>query len=177
MTNRQIAALVCRLYALMAFIQSVGSMITVLGSLHYYLRMAGGVSLLISSGGFAVTSILIATLLWTYADPLAAYMAKEETRLNMDISILQLQSVAFSVVGLLLLVGSLSDLAKIVGNVVQAQWAAERWPGGSYPPSLQISKDMIPTGVDFVLKVAGGLFLMLRSSKLSGWVNSFGGRA
>lgn len=173
MTNRQIGSLACKLLALAMGLRAVQALILAPVALILLSGNRPEIKFTLMELIAPLVSLGFAFILWKGSDRISDRMSAQETTLSTQITAAQLEAIAFAVVGLFVLADSSANVGQIVGNVLRTRAALERLPGGTYPPSFDLSTQMIPVVIVLVLKIAAGLFLLLRSTGLAKWMKAY----
>lgn len=114
-----------------------------------------------------ILSLFLSIIFWVFADEISSYMVKEpiDSSNNVKIDYVALQSMAFSVVGITVLVNSIPqiirlgiDMKTIVSNDI-ANWDM----------LLKTTKSQM---IGYIIKIILGLCLLLGSSGIVGLVNT-----
>lgn len=116
----------------------------------------------------SVTLIIIGILLWAMSSRISEIMVNNINGSivnRSEINILELQSAAFSVVGLLILVNLISEISSLIPQI--AELSGEYIPTGT-TYRLKVKVSMIEAGVKLIL----GLLLLFKSSGLVGVVKN-----
>ena len=124
MTKREIAALACKILGIYAIITALRHLVNIVGPLAFFgvgepsweikvvLLIAASIIPFALLTGFGL-------FLWFQADRIAGYMisGEESQIVNFQTSFTDVQAIAFSVVGLLLLAEVVPDIAAIISNL------------------------------------------------------------
>ena len=108
MTNRQIAALICKVLAFLIFLQAV-QMVIFAGALGVYSQAAGKGHLVWMIFLMPIFVLWSSWYLWSKADIVSTRLIKNEIKLD---HISQIQSIVFSAIGLLVLISGSLDIGK-----------------------------------------------------------------
>jgi uncharacterized BrkB/YihY/UPF0761 family membrane protein len=169
MTKKEFAVLACRIFALYAFLKfifQIESVICVIWGL-----MDGRAGIKDTSGviffSFLLTTLLLlalAIVIWKKAEWLAEkiFPGKDSAGSKLEISMSEVQIVAFSVVGLVLIVEALPQ----IGNLIVDYKMRTSQP---YVSMYPFWRSVVMHGIEFLL----GFGLLFGSKGLAGLLKSF----
>ncbi|SKC81938.1 hypothetical protein [Maledivibacter halophilus] len=115
-----------------------------------------------------IISLFLSIILWVFADKISSYMVKEPTNSsnNVKVDYIELQAIAFSVVGITVLVNSIPqiirlgiDMKTIVSNDIIANWDM----------LLRTTKSQM---IGYIIKTILGLWLLFGSNGIVGLVKT-----
>lgn len=165
MTKKEIATLSFKVLSLYAFIKAIDKLSSLINYMYKYSLSEVGVSNFIIFAAPMLLLFLFGGLLWFIA-PLLAFIISRSTVLEDDsaASLLSIQTVAFSVVGLYMLADSLPALVR-----------STIWHFTSDSHSMGASSPLIGDIIGSLVQIGLGLWLLLGSRGLVNLIRSMRG--
>ncbi len=169
--GKNIAYIACRIIAIYIIIQAIKYMsyfISMLFFMNQEMQKIDLIHMILTSIFPSIILLIVGVVLWALAIKISNHMIienknTEENEKNMEVN--ELQTVAFSVVGLVILVNIIPDLSKFISQIIHMR--------GNYIPTrsttrLEIKISAIEIAVRFII----GIILFLKSKGIVGMINS-----
>ncbi|MDF2521049.1 MAG: hypothetical protein K0R84_1677 [Clostridia bacterium] len=164
MNYRITTKIACRLMALYFFILSINYLPSFIINLIYYSKSMDNVGFtIIISLSYMLPLLIMSILLWIYSEKAAALITKEsvEGQAVQSVNISNIAIIAFTVIGLYVLINSISDLARIITSY----FAYTREMGVNIENYLY--KDFIPNLIKELIRLVLGTWLTFGSKGIS----------
>lgn len=166
MTKREIAVLACKILAIYVALQAVSPLaygVVSLGDAILRGRWEVQVGQILALILAIVPYVVIGTILWWQANRLATHMVSGMTEAQApEVKVIEtdIQPIAFSVVGLLILAEAFASAVSLLSTVLYQNWR-----------SLLASVTLYNDAVETVTRLAVGLWLLLGSRGLAKFLN------